>query len=81
MPYDLSGTHVTAISRGAYDNLRGYLGMGPDEPEWLDVIRQVVVPGEDLLERFQVDTRGLFPSPNSPKLVKLPIEIPRRGVI
>jgi len=61
VPYDLCGTHVTAISRGAYDHLRGHLGMPPDEPEWLDVIQQVVIPGDDLLERLEVDTRGLFP--------------------
>jgi uroporphyrinogen decarboxylase len=61
VPYDLSGSHVTAISQGAYRNLRAYLGLSPREPQWLDVVQQVVVPYDDVLERLHVDTRGLFP--------------------
>ena len=61
VPFDLCGTHVTAISKGAYQNVREYVGLVPDEPEWLDVVQQVVVPGDDFLDRFKVDTRGLFP--------------------
>jgi uroporphyrinogen decarboxylase len=61
VPYDLSGTHVTAISADAYQNVRKHVGMPPDKPEWLDVVQQVVIPGDDFLERFKVDTRGLFP--------------------
>ena len=61
VPYDLCGTHVTAISKGAYVNLRRYLGLPPEEPEWLDVVQQAVVPGDDVLARLEVDTRGLFP--------------------
>lgn len=61
VPYDLCGTHVTAMSKGAYARLRAYLGLPPDQPEWLDIVQQVVIPGADVLERLQVDTRGLFP--------------------
>ena len=61
VPYDLSGTHVTAISNVAYRNLRHYLGLPDREPNWLDVIQQVVVPDDDFMDRFGVDTRGLFP--------------------
>ncbi len=61
VPFDLSGTHVTAIARVAYDRLRAHLGLPPREPQWLDMVQQVVVPHDDVLERFEVDTRGLFP--------------------
>lgn len=61
VPFDLSGSHVTAIARGAYDHLRAYLGLPAREPQWLDVIQQVVVPHDDVMELFHVDTRGLFP--------------------
>ncbi|MBN2308283.1 MAG: hypothetical protein JXR94_04895 [Candidatus Hydrogenedentes bacterium] len=61
VPFDLSGTHVTAIARGAYDNLRAYLGLDPQEPVWLDVVQQVVVPHADVFGLLGVDTRGLFP--------------------
>jgi uroporphyrinogen decarboxylase len=61
VPLDLSGTHVTAIARAAYDNLRAHLGLPPRPPRWLDVVQQVVVPHDDVLERFGVDTRGVFP--------------------
>ncbi|HOZ48685.1 MAG TPA: uroporphyrinogen decarboxylase family protein [Candidatus Hydrogenedentes bacterium] len=61
VPYDLCGTHVTAISRGAYDNLRRYLGLAPERPRWLDVLQQAVIPADDILERLTVDTRGVFP--------------------
>ncbi|MFO7973099.1 MAG: uroporphyrinogen decarboxylase family protein [Candidatus Hydrogenedentota bacterium] len=61
VPRDLAGTHVTGISRIAYDNTRAYLGMPSHEPQWQDVIQQTVVPADDFLDRFGVDTRGLFP--------------------
>ena len=61
VPLDLSGTHVTGISHGAYENLRRYLALPCREPVWLDVVQQVVVPADDVLDQFGVDTRGLFP--------------------
>ena len=61
VPYDLCGSHVTAIAHGAYVNLRRHLGLEPREPVWLDVVQQAVVPDDDVLDRFEVDTRGLFP--------------------
>ncbi len=61
VPYDLAGTHVTGIANGAYEALRAYLGLPPREPQWLDVVQQVVVPHDDVMARFQVDTRGLYP--------------------
>ncbi len=61
VPYDLASTQVTGITLGAYKKLTGYLGLSDNHPEWLDVIQQVVVPSETVLDRLEVDTRGLFP--------------------
>jgi len=61
VPYDLAGSHVTGIANGAYAKLRAYLGLPPREPQWLDVVQQVVIPHDDVFQRFEVDTRGLFP--------------------
>ena len=61
VPYDLASTQVTGISNGAYQNLRRHLGLEPEDPNWLDVVQQVVIPGDDIMDRLDVDTRGLFP--------------------
>ncbi len=61
VPFDLSSTQVTAISNVAYANLRRFLGLPPAEPVMIDVVQQVCIPHEDILQRFEVDTRGLFP--------------------
>ncbi len=60
-PRDLGGTHVSTIARVACDNLRAHLGLEPQPPQWLDVVQQVVTPHDDILERFGIDTRGVFP--------------------
>ncbi len=61
VPFDLSSTQVTAISNTAYANLRRYLGLLPLEPNTMDVVQQACIPHEDIMERLQIDTRGLFP--------------------
>jgi uroporphyrinogen decarboxylase len=61
VPFDLCGTHVTAIAAGAYRRLREYLGLPEETPAWLDVVQQVVVPGEDVYGKLGIDTRGLYP--------------------
>jgi uroporphyrinogen decarboxylase len=61
VPYDLASTHVTGISWGAYKNLREHLGLPEREPLWLDVVQQVVVPHSDVMDRLDVDTRGVYP--------------------
>jgi len=61
VPYDLASTQVTGISRVACANLRAHLGLAPREPELMDVMQQVCLPGEDLLERLRVDTRPIVP--------------------
>lgn len=61
VPYDLAGSTWTGITNTAYQNLRKHLRFEPDEPVWSDVIQQIVIPSEDILDRFEVDTRGVFP--------------------
>ncbi len=61
IPFDLAGTIWTGISNVAYQNLRKYLGMKPMTPVWSDVIQQIIIPDDDIMEKFNVDTRGLFP--------------------
>ncbi len=61
VPFDLSSTQVTGISNTAYANLREYLGLPSVEPDTVDVVQQVCIPHEDVMERLQIDTRGVFP--------------------
>ena len=61
VPYDFAGMHCTGIHVKAYRALCAYLGINPEPVRFLDVIQQVVVPKQELLEKFQVDTRGLYP--------------------
>ncbi len=61
IPFDLAGTTWTGITNVAYQNLRHFLGMEPDEPGWSDVIQQIVIPSEEILNRLGADTRGVFP--------------------
>ncbi len=62
-PIDLGATENTSISRIAYLNLRQYLGMDADPAPYV-INRQMdsVFPKDDLLERYQVDTRPVRPS-------------------
>ncbi len=61
VPIDLAGTQVTGISKTAYQNLRRYLDMPAKPPQLCDVIQQIVTPHEDMLLKFGIDTRGLWP--------------------
>ena len=61
IPYDLASATWTGITNTAYQNLRKYLGKESDAPEWSDVIQQIVIPSEEILDEFKVDTRGVFP--------------------
>ena len=61
VPFDLAGSTWTGITNGAYQNLRVFLGEQHEDPEWSDVIQQIVIPSEEILEVLNVDTRGLFP--------------------
>ncbi len=61
VPLDLSGTHVTGITKRAYAGLRDALGLECREPLVVDDIQQVVVPHDDVIVRLGVDVKGLFP--------------------
>jgi uroporphyrinogen decarboxylase len=61
IPFDLAGSTWTGITNGAYQKLRLFLGMNAEEPDWSDVIQQIVIPSDEMLEMLMVDTRGLFP--------------------
>ena len=61
VPFDLAGSTWTGITNTAYQNLRAHLGLDPLEPEWSDVIQQIVIPEEKILDELGVDTRGVFP--------------------
>jgi len=61
VPFDLAGSTWTGITNTAYQNLRIHLGLNLVEPEWSDVIQQIVVPSEEILTQLNVDTRGVFP--------------------
>ena len=61
IPFDLAGSTWTGITNTAYQNLRKHLGKREKAPEWSDVIQQIVIPSEDILDKLQVDTRGVFP--------------------
>jgi uroporphyrinogen decarboxylase len=65
VPFDLAGTTWTGIANGAYQNLLTFMGKEAENPQWSDVIQQIVIPSEDLLIKLKVDTRGLFPLTSS----------------
>ncbi|MBW6537439.1 MAG: hypothetical protein K0B11_20695 [Mariniphaga sp.] len=44
IPFDLTGSTWTGITNTAYQNLRKFFGMEPDEPKWSDVIQQIFWP-------------------------------------
>ncbi|NLP10995.1 hypothetical protein GX408_11435 [bacterium] len=58
---DLASTQVTGISIVAYQRLRRYLGWQELPLTVCDAVQQICIPHDDILQRFGVDTRGLFP--------------------
>ncbi len=50
VPFDLAGSTWTGITNTAYQNLRLFLGKETDEPNWADVVQQIVIPSDDILE-------------------------------
>ncbi len=61
IPLDLGSTHVTGICAIALSNLRAHLGLPDTEPFIVDDVQQIALPEEDIMQRFGVDVRGLFP--------------------
>lgn len=61
VPYDLAGSTWTGITNTAYQNLCKHLNIEPGETNWSDVIQQIVIPSDEMMQRLEVDTRGVFP--------------------
>jgi uroporphyrinogen decarboxylase len=60
VPYDLSGTTVTGITRNAYVRAMLHRGLPPEIGDAeVDPIQQIVTPGEDNLALLKSDTRRL----------------------
>ena len=61
VPIDLGGNQ-TGIHKNAYRDLLDQLGMD-DDTEIMDPVQQLAEPSEEVLERFEVDTRYVAPGP------------------
>ena len=57
VPIDLGSSIVTSCTKAAYEPLREYLGLPAEEVVVYDEVQQLPYLGEDLLQRFGVDTR------------------------
>jgi uroporphyrinogen decarboxylase len=64
VPVDLGGFQ-TGIMVQAYDRLKKHLGMN-SETRILEPMQQLAVPEEEVLTRFDIDTRYIFPRPAEP---------------
>jgi len=61
IPIDLASTQVTGISAAAYRKLQKHLGLLAAEPKICDVIQQICTPRDEIMAKFGIDTRGLWP--------------------
>jgi uroporphyrinogen decarboxylase len=61
IPFDLGSTQVTGIHEVAYRGLRQALALPPVEVQFSDKVQRLALPDDDVLERLNVDVRGLFP--------------------
>ena len=60
IPYDLSGTTVTAITKNAYQKAMAFRGLSPDyNLELVDPIQQIITPTEENLLKLKSDTRRI----------------------
>jgi len=57
VPIDLGATIVSSISRKAYIELKGYLGLPLEEIRMLDYVQQLPYVDDALMDRFGVDFR------------------------
>ena len=61
VPFDLGGCSQTGIQVNAYENLLAYLQL--DKPiQVIDMVQYLANIDEEVLTKFEVDTRGLNPS-------------------
>jgi uroporphyrinogen decarboxylase len=60
VPYDLSGTTVTAITQNTYQRAMAYRGLSTDySPEIIDPIQSIITPTEENLVKLKSDTRRI----------------------
>ncbi len=59
VPMDFGSASPTAITMDAYQGLVDHLGVD-SEVEYLSAMNQVVYPAEEVLRRFDIDTRGVI---------------------
>ncbi|MDR1337204.1 MAG: hypothetical protein LBK22_10285 [Tannerella sp.] len=60
IPYDLSGTTVTAITKNAYLRAMAFRGLSAEyNPEMVDPIQQIITPSEENLLKLKSDTRRI----------------------
>ena len=60
VPIDFCGHNDTVIHRQVYECLRAYLGLLPEEPVRASLHQGTVYAAEDILVRYQADTRAVF---------------------
>jgi len=66
VPLDLNGTCCTALTLAAYNNLRDYLDLAPDDqPDISSRVMMSIRSRQDLLHRYKVDTRSVYLKPPS----------------
>jgi uroporphyrinogen decarboxylase len=63
VPFDLGGSVLTGINRGAYKKLREHLGLPQREILILDATQQLARVDEDVLDRLGVDVACVDPEP------------------
>lgn len=61
VPYDLAASTWTGITNTAYQNYLKFKDKSPEDPDWSDVIQQIVVPSEEMQKGLGSDVRGVFP--------------------
>ncbi len=75
VPLDLGSTIVTGISLGAYSRLKEYLKLDLGEVKVFDRTAQVALVDDEILNLFEIDTRGVLPGlPENRPQVELPAE-------
>ncbi|MCK4416843.1 MAG: hypothetical protein KAV99_01590 [Candidatus Latescibacteria bacterium] len=62
IPLDLGSSNVTGITKKTYINLARYLGEEIKEVKLFDTVQQLALMDENILNRLEVDTRGLMPN-------------------
>ena len=60
VPYDISGTTVTAITKNAYQKAMVFRGLSTEyNPELVDPIQQIITPSEENMLYLKSDTRRI----------------------